>query len=122
MKQLEELIKLVVAVGSYALMLATPDKIIAASMLMLILCSFAFSLWAYCEIKNRLRQEQKDRELFEKRFLLTEIRADLLIAKHSERHPEDGREFYRKERQLISQRFEELKKWQLCGSSSEHQD
>lgn len=120
MKYAEDSIKLITALGSYIILLATPEKIIVALLFMLIACSFIFSVWAYFEIQKRLKCEQKDRELFEKRFLLTEIRADLLIAKHAERHPEDGNEFYTEERKLIKQRFEELKKWQLCGSSGNH--
>ena len=119
MKHIESFIKLLTTLGSYIILLATPEKVLGASLLVLIVASFCFSVWAFFEIKKRLRQEQKDRELFEKRFLLTEIRADLLIEKHAERHPEDGNEFYTKERKLMLKRWDDLKKWQVCGSGKE---
>lgn len=114
--------KLIASIGAYFALLATPEKLIIASGAIMLLCVFAFTIWAYRQLKQSLNREDAARELFEKRFLLTEARTNALVDIHNKRHPEDTDRFYQLERLAAQKQYDELKSGILCGACSDSKD
>ena len=82
-------------------LLATPEKIIIATLAFMTVCVFCFSVWAYFQTNKSNKQTKKLVELFEKRFLLTEERTNLLVDSHLKRNPDDTKDFLELERKML---------------------
>jgi hypothetical protein len=112
----ENIAKLIGSLWVYFGLLATPEKIIVVTLAFMTICVFCFSVWAYFQMRKSDSQTAKLLDIFEKRFLLTESRANLLTDIHVERHPEDGAKFFKLERLAAQNRFEELQDGAISGS------
>jgi len=117
---IETLIKVLSSFGAYFALMAFPEKIVVVSLVFMVLCVFIFSIWAYFQTRKSNNQTNRVVEVFEKRFLLTESRANLLTDIHIKRHPEDGAAFFQLERLHAQERFDEMQDGALCGSCGKH--
>ena len=107
------------AIGSlwlYFGLLATPEKIIVVSLAFMTICVFCFSVWAYFQMRKSDQRTEHLLDMFQKRFVTTEIRADLLTGIHLQRHPEDAAAFYASEREITRDAFKNLQDGVICGS------
>jgi hypothetical protein len=111
---IENIIKIIAGIWAYIALLATPDKVIIASIFIVLTATFCFCVWAFYNVKQQVMKETELRTLFLKRYLQTEARTDLLTTIHNERHPEDSPKFLELERKLWSERYKELEP--VCGS------
>jgi hypothetical protein len=107
------------AIGSlwlYFGLLATPEKIIVVSLAFMTICVFCFSVWAYFQMRKSDNRTNDLLDLFQKRFITTETRADLLTGIHIRRHPEDAAAFYASEREITRAAFKDMQDGAVCGS------
>ena len=111
---LENIIKVISGLFTYIALLATPEKLVLTSVVIMIVCIFAFSVWQYCTIRQSMQRETKQRELFERRFLLSESKIDLLIETHNTNHNGDASKFYELEKDQAQKRFNDEKN-RVCG-------
>lgn len=104
-------------------LLATPEKIIVVTLAFMTVCVFCFSVWAYFQTSQSNKQTKRLVELFEKRFLLTEQRTNLLVDLHLKHNSEDASDFFELERKLLRENIEATQSdFVLRGSSGNNKE
>lgn len=113
---LENILKIIGSFWVYFGLLATPEKLIVVSLAFMTVCVFCFSVWAYFQMRKSDNRTEHLLDLFQKRFITTETRADLLTGIHIRRHPEDAAAFYDSEREITRAAFKDMQDGAVCGS------